>query len=232
MRSFTYLGSIFTVDGSLDEDIQHRIGRTRRAAAQLSALWRQHHVDLAVKILMCKAIIPPTLLYGAETWALSASQTRQLDTALHHVLRQVLGIRLIDRVTNSEIRERCGQQPDVAALTQQARLRFLGHIVRRKPDREGRQHSARVLLFATHTPKASGLPRRGGHSITDLLNQDLQGLGIMIHSRNGRVSVQCSVPVRSLTRTVRRFVSKISENSPGHRYSSASSASSIFSTLR
>ena len=179
VRSFTYLGSIFTVDGSLDEDIQHRIGRTRRAAAQLSALWRQHHVDLAVKILMCKAIIPPTLLYGAETWALSASQTRQLDTALHHVLRQVLGIRLIDRVTNSEIRDRCGQQPDVAALTQQARLRFLGHIVRRKPDREGRQHSARVLLFATHTPKASGLPRRGGHSITDLLNQDLQGLGIM-----------------------------------------------------
>jgi len=178
VRSFTYLGSIFTVDGSLDEDIQHRIGRTRRAAALLSTLWRQQHIDLPIKILACKAIIPPTLLYGAETWALSASQTQQLDTALHHVLRQVLGIRLTDRIPNSEVRERCGQQPDVATLTRQARLRFLGHTVRRKPDREGRPHSTRALLFATHLPTASGPPRKGGHCITNLLNQDLQALGV------------------------------------------------------
>jgi len=178
VRSFTYLGSIFTMDGSLDEDIQHRIGRARGVAAQLSALWSQQHVDLPIKILMCKAIIPPTLLYGAETWALSASQTRQLDIALHQILRQVLDIKLLDRVPNSEVRRRCGQQPDVAAMTRQARLRFLGHIVRRKPDREGRQHSTRALLFATHTTKATGPPRRGGHCIIDLLNQDLQDLGI------------------------------------------------------
>ena len=66
----------------------------------------------------------------------------------------------------------------MAALTQQARLRFLGHTVRRMPDREGRPHSARVLLFATHTAMALGLPRKGGHCITDLLNQDLQGMEI------------------------------------------------------
>jgi hypothetical protein len=171
VREFVYLGSTFNPDGLLTTEISHRIGLARLAFAQLSKLWKKHDVATKVKMRVFKAIIPPTLLYGCESWALTEPQLRQLDVFLHNCLRSVLGIRQGTHVTNINLRKRC-HHPDIPTIIRNHRLRFLGHIARRHPHR-----LPKILLFATHIPNITTNPRQGGHYITALLKQDLEALG-------------------------------------------------------
>jgi len=115
-----------------------------------------------------KAIIPSTLLYGSETWALSEPLIQRLDVALHECLRMSLNISRADRVRNEDIRQRCNHR-DIPSIIRENRLRFLGHIARRPDSRILKQ-----MLFATHTPLAEGKPRQGGQTIIHTLRDDLQ----------------------------------------------------------
>lgn len=153
VNTFTYLGNSLTPDNNLDAEIQRRIAMTRRACSDMSKLWKNHHIIRPIKNLLFKAIIPATLLYGCETWALSTQQTHTLDVALHDCLRMSLNITREDRVRNETIRERC-QHPDITTITRSQRLRFLGHIARRDNDR-----FIKRMLFASHTPLARGNPK-------------------------------------------------------------------------
>ena len=124
-------------------------------------------------MLVFKAVIPPTLLYGCETWALSADQTHKLDVVLHDCLRVVLGVRRgVDLISNAELRQRCCYQRDVATLTRKYRLRFLGHIARQQNTR-----FPKLLLFATHIPSVTARPRWGGEFLTGIYHDDLRAIG-------------------------------------------------------
>ena len=89
---FVYLGSLFTPDGSLSAELSRCMAPARAAFAQLHKLWAQHGVGVHIKMLVFKAVIPPTLLYGCESWALSAAETHRLDDLLHDCLRVALGV--------------------------------------------------------------------------------------------------------------------------------------------
>ena len=127
-----------------------------------------HDVALPIRMMVFKAIIPPTLLYGCETWALSAAQTRQLDVFLNECLRKVLGTsRGEHAMSNEELRRRCRQQ-DVASMVRKYRLRFLGHVARQDNTRY-----TKLMLFATHIPGVNALPKHGGEFITGTYRDDL-----------------------------------------------------------
>ena len=78
VASFCYLGSVLAADGTLDSELKARMGKTRAALQQLVAAWRHRHVPLHIKMMVYRAIGPPTLLYGAETWPITPQQLHQL----------------------------------------------------------------------------------------------------------------------------------------------------------
>ena len=185
VHQFVYLGSTFTADGALHTELRRRIGLARRTFTQLGKLWKQHRLGVGVKMLVFKAIVPPTLLYGCETWALTAQQTQQLDVFLHECLRTVLGIRRGLHVANSELRLRC-RQLDFSTLVRKHRLRFLGHIARRPAER-----LTKVALFASHIPGVNARMRQGGCYLTELFREDLLAVGAFrdwYHSAQNRVA--------------------------------------------
>ena len=64
---FTYLGSIISSDGCIDDEIQMRMAKASASFGRLrQRLWNNHHVSMLVKGKIYRAIVLSTLPYGAD----------------------------------------------------------------------------------------------------------------------------------------------------------------------
>ena len=74
---FKYLGSMISVDGSLDKEIASRISKASQALGRLrNRLLNHHNFTLDTKLKIYRAGVLSSLLYGCETW------TRRIQAAL------------------------------------------------------------------------------------------------------------------------------------------------------
>ena len=92
-------------------------------------VWQSHSLRLSTKIHLYKAIFVPTLLYGAETWALGRKQIRLLERFHQRCLRSIRGFKWQDHVSNEEVLKRASL-PCIESILLQVQLRWAGHITR------------------------------------------------------------------------------------------------------
>jgi len=93
--------------------------------------------------------ILPIFLYGAETWAVTATAAKTFDALDQWCLRRILNIHWTERITNNEVRSRT-QQPLLSDAVRSRRLRFFGHICRADPSQD---HSWALYASTTGLPK-------------------------------------------------------------------------------
>ena len=74
------------------------------AGAVRSQVLKSRELSKSAKMLVYKAIIEPTLMYGAESWVLKEREKRRIQAAEMRVLRKIAGVRRIDHVRNGDIR--------------------------------------------------------------------------------------------------------------------------------
>ncbi|BHF66055.1 hypothetical protein SprV_0200906900 [Sparganum proliferum] len=80
MENFPYLGSTLSRNTKIDDEVANRISKPSQAFGRLqSTVWNRHGLQLSTKLKMYKAVILPTLLYGAETWTVYTKQARRLN---------------------------------------------------------------------------------------------------------------------------------------------------------
>jgi len=89
------------------------------------------------------------ILYGAKTWAVTATAARTFDALDQWGLRRILNINWTERITNNEVRSRT-QQPLLSDAVRSRRLRFFGHICRADPSQD---HSRALQASTTGLPK-------------------------------------------------------------------------------
>nr|VZI49300.1 unnamed protein product [Spirometra erinaceieuropaei] len=77
---------------------------------------------LSTKLKMYKAVILPTLLYGAETWTVYAKQARRLNHLHLSCLRRILRLKWQDRIPDTDVLERTGIL-SIYAILRQIQLR-------------------------------------------------------------------------------------------------------------
>jgi hypothetical protein len=127
---FPYLGSLFTANGSLDDEITSRIRAAHAAYGRLmSRVFRSHRLKLHTKLAVYQAVVLTTLLYGCETWTLYQYQVRLPERFHIGKLRSLLRIKWEDRISNVKILERTNML-SVEALVMKHRLRWSGHVQR------------------------------------------------------------------------------------------------------
>nr|VZI04528.1 unnamed protein product [Spirometra erinaceieuropaei] len=102
---------------------------------------------------MYKAVILPTLLYGAETWTVYTRQARRLNHFHLSCLRRILRLNWQDRIPDTDVLERTGMLSKYAIL-RQMHLRWSGHLVRMDDERLPKR------LF--YGDVATGSRRQGG----------------------------------------------------------------------
>ena len=170
--SFTYLGSTVNNKLSLDQEINIRIGKASTTMNMLTKrVWNNTKLTTRTKILVYKACILSTLLYGSETWTAYAHQEKRLNSFHMRCLRRITGISWQDKITNTEVLERTGM-PSLFTLLSQRRLRWLGHT--------RRMEDGRIPKDLLYSELKNGKRQQGRPSLRykDVCKRDMNATGI------------------------------------------------------
>nr|VZH90198.1 unnamed protein product [Spirometra erinaceieuropaei] len=109
VENFPYLGSTLSRNTKIDDEVANRISKASQAIGRLqSTVWNRHGLQLSMKLKMYKAVILPTLLYGAETWVVFTKHARRLNHFHLSCLRRILRLNWQDRIPDTDVLERTG----------------------------------------------------------------------------------------------------------------------------
>ncbi|BHF65787.1 hypothetical protein SprV_0200880000 [Sparganum proliferum] len=135
VENFPYLDSTLSGNTRIDDEVADRISKASQAFGRLrSTVWNRHGLQLSTKLKMYKAVILPTLLYGAETWTVYTKQARRLNHFHLSCLRRILRLNWQDRIPDTDVLERTGIH-SIYAMLRQMQLRWSGHLVRMDDER-------------------------------------------------------------------------------------------------
>ena len=89
-------------------------------------IWSNQNISRSLKVTIYQALILPIAAYGAESWTLRKSDMLQLEAFEMRYLRSILGVRLLDKIRNMDIRSRLKitkkQTPKTCKVIKSARV--------------------------------------------------------------------------------------------------------------
>jgi hypothetical protein len=171
VSSFKYLGGVVDVHATSEAEVAARVRAAKGRFAQMHRVWGIQRLPLWLRMQCYNAYVLPTLLFGAETWAVTQQQQRSLQSVHNGFLRQLIHVRLIDHVPLTYIYESCR----TVCLSQHlaaCRLRWVGHVLRMK--------AGRLPHVALHSSLSGLRPPRGRPPMSwkATVEPDLQSLGL------------------------------------------------------
>ena len=106
-----YLGVMISSDGSMDKEVEARIGIATRVIGGMNEMvLKRKELSRSTKLKVVNATAMPTLMYGCETWSLSKRQQSKMQATQMNVLRRIEGVSRLDRVRNEDVREKLQQE--------------------------------------------------------------------------------------------------------------------------
>jgi len=135
VEEFRYLGSTASSSGSLNREVDTRIGQAANLFGKLKCrAWDNKYLTIHTKVRIYLSCVLSALLYSSEAWASHANVERKLNSFHLRCLRKICGVTWSDKVPNREILKRCGTTT-LYPILKQRRLRWLGHVSRMDPSR-------------------------------------------------------------------------------------------------
>ena len=133
VAKFSYLGSIIEKQGGCSEEIRVRIQKAWAKWRDDSGVVCDKHLPRKIKSKVYRSIIRPVLLYGLEVLALKTVDEKLLENTEMKMMRWIGGISLRQHRTNDDIRRLLGVTK-ITENAREARLRWLGHVMRREQE--------------------------------------------------------------------------------------------------
>ncbi|XP_056022192.1 uncharacterized protein LOC130055046 [Ostrea edulis] len=130
IKDFTYLGSIVSTSVDTDEDIKARKRKAQQAFAMLRPVWRSKAPRTRTKIRIFNINVKSVLLYGSETWRETSTSMKSVQVFVNKCLRNILGIRWPDVISNANLWKRTNQQP-VEITIRTRSWNWIGHTLRK-----------------------------------------------------------------------------------------------------
>ena len=92
-------------------------------------------ISVKLKLRLCNILIVAISIYASESWIHSQkSETQLLLVSEMGCFRSLLGLILMDRIRNDEIRNRLGVTTTIVDIIRKRRLSWFGHVIRRGLD--------------------------------------------------------------------------------------------------
>ena len=130
---FCYLGDMLTCEAGAGEAARVRLAAAWNKWREISGLLTNKSIPLKNRAEIYCACVRPVMLYGAETWPITKVIQKKISSSDQRMLRHMAHVRWEDRVTNVEVRRRCGVR-DIIEVLRRSRLRWFGHVSRREED--------------------------------------------------------------------------------------------------
>ena len=179
-----YLGSWYSADCSLSKELTARIGLATGAASRLRHIWKDKSIGLNTKLCFFKSLVLTILLHGAESWPLTGNEVQRLEVFQQRWLRHILHISWSEHISNEVVLHRANI-PSIKIRTRQLRMFWLGHVIRRGPNR---------LPYQALFGQLSGQRRPGNgrlHTLGKVYHSDL--LDLQGGTPNGLPWIQCAL---------------------------------------
>lgn len=154
VQDFAYLGSAVSTEGGTDQDIRIRIGKAAGVFNTLRSIWRSTKLSLTTKLRIYNSNVKSVLLYGCETWRVLKSSMAKIQVFVNRCLRQILGVRWYDRLSNEELWRSTSQEP-IEQQIKRRKWRWLGHTLRKPADNVTR----RGLRWTPQGKRKRGRPK-------------------------------------------------------------------------
>ena len=155
---FKYLGSVISINGSLDKEISARICKASQALGRLKTrVLSQHNIRRSTKLKVYRAVVLTSLLYGCETWTLYRRHLKQLERFQMYSLQTILNIKWQDRVSNLQVLD-TAESTSIEAVILKSRLGRVRHVISTENNRLPEQ-----LMFGelTSGKRKQGRPLKG-----------------------------------------------------------------------
>ena len=112
------------------EDVARRKQLANVAFRKLSTVWfRRAHISLQLRLRLYASFVIPVLTYNMGTWGLTQADLVRIDTYHRRHLRQIIGVRWPNRISNVALYHRCQSRPISESIIT-ARWRLFGHVLR------------------------------------------------------------------------------------------------------
>ena len=157
VQKFKYLGYTLTSDGKCRTEIKKRIAIAKVSFQKMSTSLKNRNISFSTKLRVLKTYMWSILLYGCETWTITAETKKNLEAAEMWFYRRMVRISWKEKRTNESILEETNQERSLINPIRKRQLKILGHICRHKG-----------LEFLSLTGKIEGTRSRGRQRITFL----------------------------------------------------------------
>ena len=114
-------------------------------------------MNMKIKGKVYRTVVRPSLMYGAETWALKKAQEKKFEVAEMRMLRWMCGVTKLDKIRNERIRGTT-KVGEITKKVQERMLKWYGHVMRREEHYVGR----RALVMKVQGRRKRGRPKRDG----------------------------------------------------------------------
>lgn len=114
-------------------------------------VFENRDLQVKTKILVYKAVVLPTLLYGSEAWTMYSRHLKALEGYHQRCLRKILRISWEDRRTNTSVLEEADIHTITATIAEN-QLRWTGHVVRMPDSRLPKQVLYSQLVEGKRAP--------------------------------------------------------------------------------
>ena len=181
--TFNYLGVVQHTATRGKPEITDRLAKAWRTFGALRKTVWDSRIKLQTKIKLYNTYVLPVLLYGSETWTITAKEAPRINAFGTKCLRQICGIDWHEKITNQEVLALTKQVP-VTDVIRRRRLTFFGHIARMPAGADTRQlllakpQRLRPGRAAAGTRKWKRAKGRPALTWKRLVSRDLEQLGV------------------------------------------------------
>ena len=123
------MGSTLNQEGGCEADVESRIKAVWGKWREVAGVVCDKKMPIRLKVKIYSTVVRPVLMYGSETWALRQKEESKLEGTEMRMLRWIMGISLLERLENDEIRRMAGVVK-ITEMIREARLRWCGHVLR------------------------------------------------------------------------------------------------------
>jgi len=149
VEDFKYLGAWMA---SSEKDFNIRKAQAWKACNRMSKIWKSK-LARDIKMKLFTTTVESVLMYGAETWTLTAKMERALNGCYTRMLRKALNVPWQTHTTNKDL---YGSLRPISARLRTRRLKLAGHCIQKDDEAVGK-----VLLWQPKRGRRSrGPPRR------------------------------------------------------------------------
>ncbi|CAH0551189.1 unnamed protein product [Brassicogethes aeneus] len=169
VKEFCYLGSIISVEGGTEKDIEIRLSLAQKSFKRLNKIWSSTILSRKNKIRIFRSNVKSILLYGAETWK-NCTSIGKIQTFINKCLRIICGIFWPNTITNEEL-HRTTEEEKVERTIRKNRWKWIGHTLRKNNKSIARQALSYKIPGKRRTGRPNNTWRR-------TINEELQKQGL------------------------------------------------------